>query len=236
MKRKSALIILLWASCIFLPTYSFAQKNEIKSKLKDYKINEDWLSTNLKEKDAIFYYKIKSVTGSNSGNITSVAEYDPRRKAGDRTHLLTVNGESPTKQEAKKFNKRFGKKGKNINGKIDPTSYKIIKDSEDFFVIGFRLIKENLPDRYQFLGDCDAVLHCRKDIMKASYAEFTNFQPTKVKMFNADKLQLEIYFTYDEESGAYVHEEARYYINAKLMGIPTEIEVLNYYSDYKIVK
>jgi hypothetical protein len=217
-------------------SYAQSTADEVRNRLKEFRIDEDRLSANLREEDAVHYYKIKSITGSMHGNVTSMAEYDPRRKSGTRTQLLTVNGEQPTRQEAKKFNKRFGRKGKYASGKIDPASYEIVKDSEDWFVIKFRFIKETLPDRYAFLGDCDAELHCRKDNMLVSYGRFRNFQPTKVKMFEADKVDIEIYFQFEEDTKSYVHEEARYYMDAKIMGIPTEVEVINYYSDYKVVK
>ena len=216
----------------------FAQSHadEVQKRLKEFKINEGWLSSNLKEEDAIHYYKVKSTTGSINGNVTSIADYDPRRKTGERTRLLSVNGNPPTKKEAKKYDKRFDRNGNDANGKIDPTSYKIIEDNDEWFVVDFRLIKESLPDHYKFLGDCEAELHCRKDIMRASYSRFRNFQPTKVKMFDADKVDIEIYFTYDDDSESYVHEEARYYIDVKIVGIASEVEVINYYSDYQIVK
>ena len=234
-KMKYSKINLLF---LLLSTSVFAQPEaeEIRHRLRDFQINEDWLSSNLKEEDAIHYYRVKSVTGSKNGNVTSIAEYDPRRKSGDRTHLLTVNGKEATKQEKKKYRKRFGNDGEDANGKIDSNSYKILKDNDDWFVIEFQLIKESLPDRYKFLGDCEAELHCRKDIMKASYARFRNLVPTKVKMFEADKVDIEIYFKFDEETQSYVHEEARYYMDAKVLGVSTEVELLNYYSDYKVVK
>ena len=110
MRTLNFFILIIGA--LLISNDSNAQAVEVKARLKDYKIDENWLSSNLKEEDAIHYYKIKSVTGSSKGNVTSIAEYDPRRKPGDRTHLLTVNGQTPSKQEAKKYRKRFGKKGK----------------------------------------------------------------------------------------------------------------------------
>jgi hypothetical protein len=234
MKKQTYLLIISFL--VYGAVQAQDQADEVRKRLKEFKMTEDRLSANLREEDAVHYYKIKSVTGSMSGNVTSMAEYDPRRKSGSRTKLLTVNGQPPTKKEAKKYNKRFGKKGKYASGKIDPASYEIIKDNADWFVIKFRFIKESLPERYAFLGDCDAELHCRKDVMLASYGRFKNFQETKVKMFEADKVDIEIYLKYEEATKTYLHEEARYYMDAKIMGIPTEVELLNYYSDYKLVK
>lgn len=231
-------LVFFYLGCLLIAPVleSKAQVDQIRDRLKEFNIDEHWLSSNLKEEDAIHYYKVKTVTGSNHGNVTSIADYDPRRKDNKRLQLLTIDGHKATKAQEKKYYKRIGGQFKAVNGKIDRQSYKVIKDTEDWFVIDFRLDKESLPEHYKFLGDCTAELHCRKDIMKASYAKFSSFQPTKVRMFDADKVDLEVYYKFDEASNTYVHDEARYYMEVKMLGLPTEIEMFNYYSDYKVVK
>ena len=150
--------------------------------------------------------------------------------------MLTINGAAPDKGDIKQFNKLHNPKDKHISGKIDPTSYEIERDDKKFLVVKFRYIKETLPSKYRFLGDCDARVYCKKDVMEVSYAEFTNFQPTKVKMFNVKDLIVEMYYLYDEESKTYVHEEARMDMTALIFGQEQEVEIINYYSDYKVVK
>src|SRR5210317_2163819 len=109
---KKHIVLLLILLSITGPGWAQDQADEVRERLKEFKMTEDRLSANLREEDAVHYYKIKSVTGSMNGNVTSIAEYDPRRKSGARTQLLTVNGKEASKQEKKKYSKRFGKKGK----------------------------------------------------------------------------------------------------------------------------
>lgn len=215
---------------------AFAQADEIRERLKEFKIDGDWLSSNVKSGDAVHYYKMSSTTGSPDGNVESISEYDPRKKVGKRWNLLTVNGAEPTKKQNKQFNQFHNPKYKDINGSIDPDSYKIERDDDKFLVVKFRYLKESLPGKYRFLGDCDARVYCKKDIMRVTYAEFVNFRPTKVKMFNVKDLLVELYYTFDEESQSYVHQEARLDIKALIFGQEQEVEMINYYSDYKVVK
>jgi hypothetical protein len=213
-----------------------AQNEEILARLKEFKIDEERLSSNIKEEDAVHAYKLTSLTGSKNGNVESVAQYNPLEKIGRRWTLLTINGAAPSKNDIKQFNKLHNPKDKHISGKIDPSTYEIERDDKKFLIIKFRYIKETLPAKFRFLGDCDARVYCRKDIMEMSYAEFTNFRPTKVKMFNVEELLVEMYYIYDEESKSYIHEEARLDMSALLFGLKQEVEIVNYYSKYKVVK
>lgn len=228
--------LLLLVFVLFSPALVYSQAGEIKARLLEYKIDEDRLSSNLREEDAVHYYKLKSLTGGKDGNVETVAEYDPRKKIGVRWALLTVNDQPPEKADLKDFKKIHNPKKKHITGKIDPDSYKIERDDEKFLVVSFRYIKESLPSKFQFLGDCDARVYCRKDTKLMSYAEFVSFQPTKVKMLNVNEVLVELYYTYDEESKSYVHQEARLDMKVMLFGNEQEIEMINHYSDYKVVK
>lgn len=230
-----SLIAFVLVLVISLTSYA-QQAEEIKARLLEFKIDEDRLSSNLREEDAVHYYKLKSLTGGKDGNVETVAEYDPRKKIGSRWTLLTVNNAPPSKSDLKDFKKLHNPKKKYITGKIDPASYKIERDDDKFLVVSFRYIKESIPSKFQFLGDCDAVVYCRKDTKLMSYAEFVSFQTTKVKMFNVSKLLVELYYTYDEESKTYVHQEARLDMKVMLFGNEQQIEMINNYSDYKVVK
>lgn len=236
MKNYHVIIVCFLTAFLYLPSAGIAQVDEIKARLLEYKIDEDRLSSNLREEDAIHYYKLKSLTGGKDGNIETVAEYDPRKKIGERWTLLTVNDQPPAKDDLKDFKKLHNPKKKHITGKIDQSTYKIERDDEKLLVVTFRYIKESLPSKFQFLGDCDARVYCRKDTKLMSYAEFVSFQPTKVKMLNVNKLLVELYYTYDEESKTYVHQEARLDMKVMLFGNEQDVEMINNYYDYKVVK
>jgi hypothetical protein len=233
---KIRISVIALSLIMILSISSKGQNEEILARLKEFKIDEERLSSNIKEEDAVHAYKLTSLTGSKNGNVESVAQYNPLEKIGRRWTLLTINGAAPSKNDVKQFNKLHNPKDKHISGKIDPSTYEIERDDKKFLIIKFRYIKETLPAKFRFLGDCDARVYCRKDIMEVSYAEFTNFRPTKVKMFNVEELLVEMYYIYDEESKSYIHEEARLDMSALLFGIKQEVEIVNYYSKYKVVK
>ena len=234
MKLRISIIVFILFSII--SGRATAQNEEILARLKEFKIDEHRLSSNIKEEDAVHAYTLSSLTGSKDGNVETIAEYNPLQKIGKRWSLLTVNGAAPEKSDIKQFNKLHNPKDKRISGKIDPSSYEIERDDKKFLVVKFRYIKETLPSKFRFLGDCDARVYCKKDVMEVSYAEFTNFRETKVKMFNVKELLVEMYYTYDEESKSYIHEEARLDMTALIFGQEQEVEIINYYSDYKVVK
>ena len=170
MKFKTVVLVIGLFS--LLSRSATAQNEEILARLKEFKIDEERLSSNIKEEDAVHAYTLTSLTGSKDGNVESIAKYDPLQKVGKRWTLLTVNGAAPEKGDIKQFNKLHNPKNKNISGKIDPTSYEIERDDKKFLIVKFRYIKESLPSKFRFLGDCDARVYCKKDIMEISYAEF----------------------------------------------------------------
>ena len=139
---KIRTVVLVISVFSLLASSATAQNDEILARLKEFKISEERLSSNIKEVDAVHAYKLTSLTGSKEGNVESIAEYNPLQKIGKRWTLLTVNGAAPDKSDIKQFNKQHNPKNKNISGKIDPASYEIERDDKKFLVVKFRYIKK----------------------------------------------------------------------------------------------
>ena len=87
----------------------YGQREVIDKKLQEYGIPQDYIVNALKEGEAEYYFKFKSVTWLPTGlgmeEIVEEGEFNPELPIGEKWKLLKINGNAPNEKESKKFNK-----------------------------------------------------------------------------------------------------------------------------------
>ena len=215
---------------------AFGQKEDVMTKLEEYGIAEEFLNTSLQDHDATHYFDIKTTTNDGTKNIVDIGYFNPEFPVGKRWVIKSSNGATPTKKEVKKFNKAHNTKQKNINGKVDDNSWKIVSDTENEIVISFKYDRESLPHKFAFLADCLGSASINKKTKRLESASFVNEGPLKIKIFNVTELDMTVEYLYIEAEKAYYMHIEHLDMKVKLLGQIVEIEELSEYSNYKKVK
>ena len=211
---------------------AMAQKSVVLDKLKEYQFSEDLLTENLKDADAQYYFNLKTTTVETDKTKIEDGEFDPTRPIGQRWKLLSVDGNTPSKKEVKKYNKAHNTTQNDVNGQLDDNAWKIEQDDANTLVISFKYDKSTLPKKYAFLGDCKGMAFFNKSTKKLEKAEFVNVGDLKIKIFNVTNLDMVVYYSPDDELAGLIEKE-ELLMNVKLLGEIVEIKEINEYSNYK---
>ena len=231
-------------SALFLSLFSimnlYAQREVIDKKLQEYGIPRDYIVNALKEGEAEYYFKFKSVTWLPTGlgmeEIVEEGEFNPELPIGEKWKLLMINGNVPDDKTRKKFNKVQNSIKNNVNAEIDDKSYRIVEDNDNELIISLRFNKKTLPERYKFLAKCTGHAHIDKNLKRLIKIEYKNDYPVKVWQYKATGLALVQQYIHNEDENKYfiAHEEMDITSNYMGKGITILFDID--YSDYKKVK
>ncbi len=227
--------LLTWC-LLTLSITAYGQKEAVMARLEELGIKANFLNTSLQDHDAVYYFNFKTITNNGTNNIVDAGYFDPRKPIGDRWVLETVNGESPTKKEFKKFDKLHNTEQPEINGKVADDSWKIDSETDDMLAISFQYDRATLPKKYAFLADCTGRAFINKNTHQLERAEFTNDKPLKVKIFNVQDLKMTIEYQHIPEDDVFVIKNEDLDMKVKLLGQLVEVEEVNEYDNYKKVK
>ena len=227
-------IVLLTIVLITLTTSSFGQKAEVEEKLQEYGIPADFFVDNLKDENAKYSFKIRTITET-TGQDTKVEEglFDPAMPEGERWKLISVNGKAPTKKQIKQFHKEHNTSEDSGAGEPEDDDWKIVEDSDTQLVIEFRYMEENLPHKYKFLAQCKGKVFIDKEKKRLDKVDFYNVGTVKIKMFNVDKLNMTMYYKPDEESLTYLLNKETMMFDTHVLGQPVEVKTVTEFYDYK---
>jgi len=92
-----------------------------------------------------------------------------------------------------------------------------------------------LPHKYAFLEDCKGLAYYNKQTGHLEKAEFVNDKPIKIKLLNVSRLDMIVYFEYQEEEGHYLIKSEELDMDISLFGQEVLIREYNEYSNYRFV-
>lgn len=199
--------------CIISLVNVFGQREEIDNKLKEYGIPGDYIVNALKDGEAEYFFKFKSVTwlptGTGMEEIIEEGEFNPVKPIGEKWKLLKINNRIPEEKDLKKFNKAHNTVKNNVNAEIEDESYRIVEDNDNELIISLKYKKQTLPKRYKFLNECTGLAHVDKNLKRLVKIEYKNDYPVKVWHYKATGLALVQQYIYNENENKYfiAHEE-----------------------------
>lgn len=230
MNRSAFLLLTLMAFISACTT-----NEEVLRELENHKITGELLTHNLRDADARHYFELKSVMINGEEKSITESTFDPTKEIGKRWTLVSVDGNTPTDQEQKDFDKTHNTKRKDINGRVDKKSWGIEKNNKDSLIFSFRFDKQSLPHKYAFLEECKGLAYYNKQTGRLEKAEFVNEKPIKIKLLNVSRLDMIVYFEYREEEGNYLIRSEELDMDVSLFGQEVLIRENNEYSNYRLV-
>ncbi|WP_152286375.1 hypothetical protein [Flavicella marina] len=223
-------------ACIFLLSLvtfiATAQKSEVLKTLKEYHFDENFLLENLKDSDAQYSFDVNTTNVIGGKTTIQIAKFDATQEVGKRWILLKENGKEPTKKQLRTFDKTHNTKDK-VNGTIDDNSWRIEKDTDNEIVITFQYDKKSLPKRFRYLGDCKGLAYFNKKTKKLEKAEYVNLKDIQIKIFKVKKLDLVVYYDYNDEFNTYLISKEDIRMTIKFLGQIMEANDINILSNYK---
>jgi hypothetical protein len=225
--KKQALLI----AAILFTGVTFAQRSEVVKVFSKYQIDTAVLSVNSKQNSEAYFFDLTARVVTDGKEKVMVSKYDPTLSEDKRWILLTVNGKTPSKSDLKLFNKQH-------YSNIPPTranenTYKVVKEDSNEIVISYRVDTASLIADNKFLGDCDASLYINTKTGRMEKSEIMSTGSFKIKMFNAEGMNSNTTFFYDETDKVYLPLKEEVSLTIKLLGKPLETITINEYTHYK---
>ena len=223
--KKLLMIVLLGA----LMQTASAQKQAVLDAFKKHGIEADLLIP--KQQPENYSYDFKYTSISNEKATVTIAKYDPAKPADDRWTVISVKGKTPSSGDVKAFKKNRSKKPS--LPVIDDATYRIEKESTAYLVISYKQDPSSLPDEAKFMKDCRQHMTINLKTKRMEKLQSLNEKPLKIKIFNAEKLDLTVKYNWNEQEKRYFTASEDMILIVKFLGQPAPIETISEYSNYK---
>jgi len=227
------LLLLLFLNLTVL--FSFAQKSLVLDAFAKYGIDVIILEPQAKQRpeNFAFDYKYTSITGNKE--VVTMANFNPSKPEQERWTVTSVKGKAPSASEIKTFRKSHSQ-AQPIAGKVDESTYKIEKENADQLVVSYKQDLSSMPSQASFMKDCRLYMTINLKTKRLEKLQSLNEKPLKIKIFNAEKLDLTVKYIYNEEEKRYLTESEDLNLIVKFLGQLTPMETISEYSNYRKIK
>lgn len=210
-----------------------AQKQAVIDLLKKHHIEASILDQQSKQPVDDHAFDLKySLINDNKEAIT-LASYDPSKPESERWTVISVKGKTPGKSDIKSFIKAHSKRP--VAVKIDEGSFLVEKETPEYLIVSYKQDPSSLPDEAKFMKDCRMHMTINLKSKRIEQLQSLNEKPLKIKIFNAEKLDLLVKLIWNEQEQRYFTESEDMNLIVKFLGQLAPMETISVYSNYKKV-
>lgn len=224
---KAVLALFLLISFTFSTS---AQKSTVLAAFSKYNIDAGILDANNIKQPEDYAFEFKQTIIAGGKQTVTVAKFDPSNSKEEQWTVVSVDGKTPSRGEISSFRKNQNKQASSTQ--TDDASYKIEKESSDYLVVSFKQDANSVPKDAAFMKDCRSYLTINLKTKKLEQAQSINEKPVKIKILNAEKFDLVIKYTWNEQAKRYLTASENVDIQAKFLGQATNVQTLSEYSGY----
>jgi len=231
---KRLFLILAMVASVF--TYS---QNDASKILKQYGFTTETVLSVLDNSKSNYSFK---VTGANrtyseankTDNTTHrVYSFDNSKQDGQKFSLVTVEGQTPTKKQLKRFNKEKNTVNSDSKMKLSEKDFFVKSDDDNSTIIGFNMQKDELPSKIAFMSHCTGFIHIDKKSGKITKLDIKSKESFNMKIFHVTELITTIDLAFNKEKNIYYITKEIVDTKVLVLGSVTEITIEEEYSDFK---
>ncbi|NRF37466.1 hypothetical protein [Pedobacter foliorum] len=224
--------LLLFALLNLSVLLSFAQKSLVLDAFAKHGIDPALLEAEIKQRPENYAFDYKYTSIANNKETVTLATFDPSKPEADRWTVISVKGKTPSSSEIKTFRKNHSKP-QPVAGKVDDSTYKIEKESTDLLLISYKQDPSSIPSEASFMKDCRLYMTINLNTKRLEKLQSLNEKTLKIKIFNAEKLDLVVKYIYNEQEKRYFTENEDLNLIVKFLGQLAPMETISEYSNYK---
>ncbi|MCD0488062.1 hypothetical protein LPB86_07465 [Pedobacter sp. MC2016-14] len=223
-------VILLSVFNLFIFT-AFAQKSVVLAAFSKYGIDTSILSPKAKARPENYSFDYKYTTIAGNKETVTVAKFDPSKPENQHWTVISVKGKAPSAGDVKTFLKNHGKSPTLV--KTDNQTYRIDQETKDLLVISYKQDPASLTADASFMKDCRLYMTINIKTKRLEKLQSLNEKPLKIKIFNAEKLDLVVKYQYDDNQQRYFPISEDLNLMVKFLGQLSPMETISEYSNYK---
>lgn len=224
MKLLLALFIVLSAMGVS------AQKNAVLDAFAKHGIDAGVLNPENLQLPKNYAYELQQTTITSASQKVIRAQFDPSMPVEEQWTVLTVDGKSGSRSDTNSFRKNQ-KKDKPM-AQTDDATYRIEKETPGQLVISYKQNPNPSDKDAAFMKDCRMYMTINLKTKKVEQVQAINEKPLKIKMLNAEKFDLTIKYSWNEQAKRYFTTTENLDMMAKFLGQATQVQTLSEYSNY----
>lgn len=223
-------ILLAFFLLVTVTLTASAQKSIVLDALSKYSIDANILHVaNIKRPDD-YSFELKRTTIAAGKEGITIAKFDPSNAVEEQWTVVSIDGKSPSRSEIKTFRKNQNKESGPT--KPDETSYRIEKETPEQLIISYKIDPGSLSKDNTFLKDCRNYMTIDLKSKKLLQAQSINEKPVRIKILNAEKLNLVIKYSWNDQAKQYLPINESLIIDAKFLGQTANVQTISEYSNY----
>lgn len=227
--KMKAIFLALFLLVVSALTAS-AQKSVVLDAFSKHGIDAGILNANSLQLPDDYAFDFKQTTIAAGKETIIIAKFDPSNPKEEQWTVVSSNGKSPSKSDINTFRKNQTKEpGAN---QTDEASYKIEKESADYLVISYKQDPVSIAKEAAFMKDCRLYMTINLKTKKLEQVEAINEKPLKIKILNAEKLNLVTKYTKNDQANRYFPTYQTLNIQAKFLGQAVTVQTITEYSNY----
>lgn len=225
---KSLLVIFLLA----VSTYTVsAQKSVVVAALSKHGIDAGILDPQTMQQQDDYAFDLKFTSTTAGKQTVTLAKFDPSNPESERWTVVSVDGKSPSRAEINSFRKNHSKQ-QPVTTRADDSSYKIDKETADYLLVSYKQDPASTPKDAGFMKDCRFYLTINLKTGKAEQVQAINEKPVKIKILNAEKFELTVKYSWNDQAKRYFTINEDLNMLAKFLGQTTTVETVSEYTNY----
>ncbi len=226
---KSLFVLILF---VLTASHTFAQKAVVLEAFKKHGINANVLDAEKKQRPDNYAFDYKYTQVTDAKEKVTLARFDPSKTEEKRWTVISIGGKAPSASDIKTFKKQHAKP-QPVNAKVDESTFKIHKETADILVISYKQDPTTLPEEASFMKDCRLYMTINLKTKRLEKLQSLNEKKLKIKILNAEKLDLVVTYTYNEQEQRYFPITEDLNLLVKFLGQLAPMETISEYSNYK---
>ncbi len=211
---------------------SLAQKSAVVKTFVKHGIDTNILDPKSRQKTQNYAFDFKYTSITSDKEVVTLANFDPAKPEAERWTVISVKGKTPSQSEIKTFRKNHSVPETTL-AQADDNTYKVEKENVDVLIVSYKQNPAMLPKEASFMKDCRLYMTINLKTKRLEKLQSLNEKPLKIKIFNAEKLDLVVTFTYNEAEKRYLTVSEDLNLMVKFLGQLTPMETISEYSNYK---
>ncbi|MEZ0006651.1 flagellar motor protein MotB [Flavobacterium sp. 28YEA47A] len=207
-----------------------AQKNAVLDAFAKHGIDTGVLNPENLQLPKNYAYELQQTTITSASQKVIRAQFDPSLPKEEQWTVLTVDGKSASRSDTNSFRKN--QKKEQPAAQTDDATYRIEKETPGQLVISYKQNPNPSDKDAAFMKDCRMYMTINLKTKKVEQVQAINEKPLKIKMLNAEKFDLTIKYSWNEQAKRYFTTTENLDMMAKFLGQATPVQTLSEYSNY----
>lgn len=217
---------------ILLGGNAMAQKSTVLNAFAKHNLDTKILDANIAKTPENLSFDVKVTSLVATKETVKEGSYDATKPEGQRWTLKSVDGKTPTAKEIDAFVKEHANAVK-LNPSVDESTYRVESETPDKLSVSYKIDEASLPKESKFMKDCRITKDVNLRTKRLEKVSTINEKPVRIKIVNAEKLNVIANLSYRPDLGGYVPTDNEMIMVIKFLGQSVNMDTKTQFSNFR---